>query len=70
MRSTDLPPVMESRPMAKVLRVPSKWLREEQQQGRLPGVTVDERTSLFNPRAVSQALAKRCKGDPTISGSK
>ena len=47
--------------MARWLRVPVKWLREEAEAGRIPHVKAG-RVLLFNPDAVESVLAERAMG--------
>lgn len=64
MELSKLPRLLESRPMAKLLRVPDEWLRNQVKSGALPGVSVDDDRAIFSPRDVERALADRCKYDP------
>lgn len=44
--------------MARVLRVPATWLREEAEAGRIPHLKAG-RSLLFDPAAVEVGLRKR-----------
>jgi len=46
--------------MARRLRVPVKWLREEAEAGRVPHLKAG-RAILFDPEATEAALVKRAK---------
>ena len=48
-------------PMARRLRVPVKWLREEAEGGSIPHLKVGS-VLLFDPEAVEQALLERARG--------
>jgi len=47
-------------PMARFLRVPSKWLRGEAENGRVPCLRAGK-SFLFNPEAVEAALVERAR---------
>ena len=47
--------------MARHLRVPVHWLREEAEAGRIPHLKAG-RVFLFEPAAVESALIKRARG--------
>lgn len=53
--------------MARRLRVTVRWLRGEAEAGRVPALPAD-RTMLFNPEAVEQALAQRAQ-QPCTEGT-
>jgi len=44
--------------LARILRIPIRWLRRETDANRLPHLDADG-VSLFNPTAVRNALAER-----------
>jgi len=48
-------------PMARFLRVPVKWLREEAEAGRVPCVKADK-ALLFDPATVERVLLERARG--------
>jgi hypothetical protein len=47
--------------MARRLRVPAKWLREEAEDGRIPHLKAGK-ALLFHPDAVEQVLLERALG--------
>ena len=54
-------------PMARLLRVPVKWLRQEAEAGRVPCLKADN-ALLFDPDTVERVLldrAQRTEGDAT-----
>lgn len=54
------PKLLPAGPMARYLRVPVKWLREEAEAGRVPCLKADK-VFLFDPDAVESALADRAR---------
>ena len=46
--------------MARLLRIPVRWLRAEAEAGRIPHVKAD-RVFLFNPETVEQVLLERAR---------
>ena len=52
---------------ARCLRVPARWLRDEVESGRLPGLQAG-RTILVHVPTVAQRLVERAKGDLSTSG--
>jgi hypothetical protein len=54
------PKLLPLGPVARRLRVPSRWLREEAEAGRVPCLRAN-RTLLFDPRAVEAALLERAR---------
>lgn len=46
---------------ARCLRVPARWLRDEVEAGRLPGLIADKAILLHVP-TVARMLAERAKG--------
>jgi hypothetical protein len=47
-------------PMARRLRVPAKWLREEAEAGRVPCLKAD-RAFLFDPETTEAVLLQRAR---------
>jgi hypothetical protein len=47
-------------PMARRLRVPAKWLREEAEAGRVPCLQAG-RALLFDPETVERVLVERAR---------
>ena len=47
--------------MARMLGVPTKWLRNQVSKGSLPGVKAGN-TILFDPEVINNILADRAKG--------
>lgn len=47
-------------PMARVLRVPVRWLKDEAEAGRVPCLKAGN-VYLFDPDAVEQALVDRAR---------
>jgi hypothetical protein len=48
-------------PMARLLRVPVAWLRQEAEAGRVPFLRCGK-VFLFNPEAVEAVLVERASG--------
>lgn len=57
---SDKPQLLPVGPMARRLRVPVKWLRDEADAGRLPHLKAG-RAVLFDPDAVESVLCERAK---------
>jgi hypothetical protein len=55
--------------MARILRVPLRWLRAEAEAGRLPCVRA-ERRLLFNRPAVERTLADRAAQEHITEASR
>ncbi len=53
-------PLLQAGPMARRLRVPVRWLRNEAEAGRIPHVQA-ERVLLFDPATVEQVLLDRAR---------
>lgn len=47
-------------PMARLLRVPVRWLKAEAEAGRIPHVQA-ERVLLFDPETVERVLLERAR---------
>ena len=47
-------------PMARLLRVPSRWLRAEAEAGRVPHLKADK-VLLFDPETVERVLLDRAR---------
>lgn len=61
MQSVPQPPrLLPAGQMARYLRVPVRWLREEAESGRVPCLKAD-RAILFDPEAVECALLARAR---------
>jgi len=54
------PKLLNDSDLARWLRVPVKWVREEADAGRLPCVPAGN-THLFDPKLVETVLAKRAR---------
>ena len=54
----DTPKLLPVGPMARRLRVPVKWLRDEADAGRVPHLKAGKAV-LFAPEAVEKALLER-----------
>ncbi len=60
MYTTPKPKLLPVGAMARRLRVPVKWLRDEAEAGRLPHLKAG-RSLLFDPETVERALVKRAQ---------
>lgn len=60
---TNAPRLLTLGPMARRLRVPVAWLRQECKAGRIPHVPAGK-AFLFNPEAVEIALLQRAERTP------
>ena len=60
MIQTQQPRLLPTGPMARRLRVPVHWLRDEAEAGRVPSIKAD-RVFLFDPEAVESALVERAR---------
>ncbi|MEE9212442.1 MAG: hypothetical protein V3U29_07285 [Phycisphaeraceae bacterium] len=58
--STSSPLLLPVGPMARRLRVPVKWLREETEAGRIPHLKAG-RLLLFDPGTVERVLLRRAR---------
>jgi len=58
---TNAPKLLPVGPMARILRVPVKWLGEEAEAGRVPSLKAGT-VFLFNPEAVERVLLERATG--------
>ncbi len=56
----DTPKLLPVGPMARYLRVPVKWLREEAEAGRIPHLKADK-VFLFDPETVEKILLERAR---------
>ncbi|MFH1268867.1 MAG: DNA-binding protein [Planctomycetota bacterium] len=54
-------------PMARLLRVPVKWLRQEAEAGRVPCLKADK-ALLFDPDTVERVLLERAKATQQGAG--
>jgi hypothetical protein len=52
--------LLRAGPLARRLRVPVKWLRDEAEAGRLPHLKCGK-TVLFDPDAVEQVMVARAR---------
>lgn len=59
-----MPELVSLRALAKRLRVPQRWLREQAAEGRIPCLRAGKQI-LFERHAVEAALAARAAREPT-----
>ena len=64
MNSTELKSPIPLGPMARRLRVPSRWLRSEAEAGRVPCLKAGT-AFLFDPEEVAKVLLERCRSTET-----
>ena len=61
------PKLLPTGPMARRLRIPVSWLREEAEAGRIPAVRAGS-VFLFNPKSVERVLLARATTPAAVAG--
>ena len=61
------PALMELRELARLLGVPTRWLRAEAEAGRIPGLAAGS-TWLFDADLVECVLAERARSAKDVDG--